>query len=79
LGDDSAITLDVCLVEISELLSTATYHLQQTTPRVVVFAVHPQVLGELIDLLRENGDLNLSGTRVPFVAFVLLDDFGFSL
>jgi hypothetical protein len=79
LRDYGSVSFDVCFVEISELPAAAADHLEQATSGVVVLAMQPQVLCEVVDLLREQRYLNLGRPCVHFVALVLDDDFAFSL
>jgi hypothetical protein len=56
-------------------ISTALTHEQeQTTTRVVVVLVLLQVLGEVLDALRQHCDLHLGGSGVTGVRRVLFDD-----
>ena len=76
LGDEGTIALDVLLGQIVQQAAALTDHLVQAPAAVVVVGVYLQVLGELIDPLGEDGDLNLGGTGVGFVGAVGLDDGG---
>ena len=40
----------------------------------MILLVGTEVLGEVVDSLGENGDLNFRGTRVALMACILLDD-----
>jgi len=70
LRDDGPITLHVCLVQVGELSSALADHHQETTSRVVVFAVYAQVLSEVVDPLGKQSDLNLGGACVRWVLLV---------
>src|SRR5436305_2492033 len=48
--------------------------LQQPAAGVVIVAVRAQMLGQLVDALREHCDLDLGGAGVGLRAAVLLDD-----
>ena len=56
------------------MASPPANHLQQPTLRVVVVFVLPHVRREVVDPLREHGDLNLRGACVPFVPSVFQND-----
>ena len=72
--DDSAVTLDVLGHQIVQHLAALTDHLQQAAAGVMILLVGTEVLGEVVDSLGENGDLNFRGTRVALMACILLDD-----
>ena len=74
LGDNGAVTLDVLLSDIVQQTTTLTDELEQTHAAVVVLLVHLQVLGELVDALGEDGDLDLRRTGVGLVGLVVDDD-----
>jgi hypothetical protein len=63
-------------LQIVEELATAGRHLKKATTRVKVFAVRAQVLGQMIDASREQGDLDLGRTGILLVGFVFCDDLG---
>ena len=79
LGDDGAVTLDVLVLQVVEKAATMAYHLVHAKTAMGVFLVDLQVLGELIDALREDGDLDLGGTGVVLAAAIGLDDRGLLL
>ena len=76
LGDDGAVALDVVLRHIVQQTAALADHLEQAHTAVVVLLVHLQVLGELIDALGEDGDLDLGGAGVALMGLVGLDDVG---
>ena len=76
LGDDGAVALDVVLRHIVQQTAALADHLEQAHTAVIVLLVHLQVLGELIDALGEDGDLDLRGAGVALMGLVLLDDRG---
>ena len=59
LGDDVAITLDVLLLEVVEETTTTTNEHQKTTTAVVVILVGFEVLGQDVDALGEERNLDL--------------------
>ena len=71
--DDSTVSLDVNLLEVTEEVSSVTYHLKKTTTAVEVLVVVLEVCVEVVDAVCEERDLNLRRTCVAFVCCVLLD------
>ena len=69
--NDGAVTLDVNLLKVTEKVSSVTYHLKKTAAAVVVALVLLQVLGEVVDSVCENRDLNLGRACVAFSCLVL--------
>ena len=76
LGNDGTIALDVLLHQVVEKAATLTDHLVQAATGVVVVGVNLEVLGELVDALGENSDLDFGRTGVGLVSAVGLDDGG---
>ena len=70
LGDNGAVTLNILLLEVVQETAAAADHLVHTKAGVGVLLVDLQMLRELIDALREDGDLNLRGTGVVLAAAV---------
>ena len=69
-----AVAVDVGALQVLEQPAALAHQHQQPAARVVVLAVLAQVLGELVDARREQGDLDLGGPGVVLVAAVLADD-----
>src|SRR6478752_10500073 len=76
LGDQGAVALEVGALEVTEQAAALADQHQQAAARVVVLAVLTQVLGELVDALGEQRDLDLGGSGVGAVAAELGDDLG---
>ena len=74
LADDSTVTLNVCLLEVVEEVSSVTDHLLKSAAAVEVFLVSLEVRGEVVDAGGEESDLYLGGTRIAFVGCVLLNE-----
>ena len=74
LGDDGTIALDVLLHEVVEQAAALTDHLVQAAAGVVILRVDLEVLGELVDALGENGDLDLGRTGVALMGAVGFDN-----
>ena len=51
-----------------------TDHFEQAASGVMVFLVHFQMLGEVVDSAGQNSNLNLGGTGVTFVGGVGFDN-----
>src|ERR1700761_2084561 len=79
LFDQSAVALEVASLEVvQEATAFADQH-QQATPRVVIFALLAQVLGEVVDALGEQRDLDLGGPGVLLVCAELRGDLALAL
>jgi len=71
--DDLAVTVDVGALQVIEQPATLTVHLEEATATVVILLVHPKVLGELLDPLAEERDLDAGRAAVSLMRPVLLD------
>lgn len=76
-GDQSTIALDVFFGEVVQQTAALTDHLVHAEPAVVILRMLLQVLGELMDALGQNGDLDLGGTGVALMRSIGLDNDGF--
>lgn len=74
LCDDGTVTLDVHLLEVAQEVTAVTDHLQKTPTAVVILHVGSQVLGQGVDAVGQDRDLNLGGACVTLVDGILLDD-----
>src|SRR5581483_12436441 len=72
--DQGAIALQIRPLQVVEQPAAAADELEQPAPRIVVLRVRAQVLRELVDPGREEGDLHLRGAGVAPVPAVLADD-----
>ena len=72
--DDRAVTLDIDLLKVAKKVSSVADHLQHATAAVVVLVVGLQVLGEGVDAMGKDRDLNLGRTGVALVGSVLLNN-----
>src|SRR5437764_12687360 len=68
--DEGAIALDVFALQVVQEPPAAADELQQAAARVVIVLVRPQMLGELVDPLRQHRDLDL---RRPGIRLVLAE------
>src|ERR1700742_2036465 len=78
-GDQGAVALQVRALEVTEHPPALTDQHQQAATRVVIFRVRPQVIGEFVDPLGQQRDLDLGGTGVTIAAAVLADQLAFFL
>jgi len=74
LGDNSAVTLDVLLLKVTEKVTAVTYHLKKTAAAVMVLGVYLKMLCERVDAVSENSDLHLGGACVALVYRIGSDD-----
>ena len=72
--DDSTVSLDVNLLEVTEKVSSVTDHLKKTATAVEVLVVVLEVCVEVVDAVCEKRDLNLGRTCVTFVSLVLFNN-----
>ena len=72
--DQRAVALDVFAAQVFEEAAAAADHTQEAAPGVMVLRMCLQVLGELRDPTRENGDLDLGRACVIVATGVVRDD-----
>src|SRR5690348_13320176 len=72
-GDQAAVALDVVAAHVVEQATAMADELHQPAASVMVTFVRPQVLGEVIDALREDRHLDLRRASVRLVEPVLGD------
>src|SRR5579885_3269023 len=75
-GDQRPVPLHVVAPHVVEKAPPAADQHEQAAPAVVVLLVRLEVLGEVVDALREDGDLHLGRTGVRLVEAVLADRCG---
>jgi len=66
-GDESSVSLDILIAQVSQQPPPLTNHHQKPSPTVVILLMGPQVLGEVIDSFGQQRDLDLGRTRVLLV------------
>ena len=71
LFDECSVRGQVAALEIREEPTAGTNHLQQPSAAVMVLGVSPEVLGEGINPLCEQGNLYLGGPGVLLVGLML--------
>ena len=74
LFDDSTVTVDILLGEVVEKVSSVTYHLKKTAAGMMVILVGLEVLGEGVDAMRKDRDLNFGRTGIALMGLVLVDE-----
>ena len=76
LGDDGSVAVDVLLGQVVEQAAALADHHEKAAAGVIVVLVGAQVLGELLDAVGEDGDLDLGGAGIALVGRVLSDQLG---
>ena len=77
LDEQSVVTVQIARLKIIEQLTTTVREHDETTARVEVLAVHPEVIREVVDTGADEGDLNFRRARILGVLLVFLDDIRF--
>ena len=68
------VLLNIPAFEVIEQAASLRDHLEQSAPRVVIFLVRFEVLGELVNPIREQRDLHLRRPRVALMRLVSGND-----
>src|SRR6266581_2571354 len=77
LVDDRAIAIEIGLLEVVEETAAPADELQQAAAAVMVLRMRLEVLGQVGDAVREEGDLYLRGPGVTLVGGKVDDQVGF--
>ena len=72
--DDALVPLLVLALHVVEELAALAHHLQEAAARVVVFLVRLEVLGQIVDPLREDRDLHLRRAGIVGLGGIVLDE-----
>lgn len=72
--NELAVLLDIIFHDVIEQVAALTYELEQTKAGRVILLVRLQVLGEAVDALGKDGDLNAGIACVLVVAAKFLDN-----
>jgi hypothetical protein len=72
--DEPAIALQIGPLQVLKESAAAPHHPEEPLPAVVIRFVALEVTSEVIDPLRQEGDLNRRTSPVPIVQPMLLDD-----
>ena len=75
-GDQSAVTLDVVLLQVCKQVSSVADHLEKAAAGMVVLLVELQVLVQVVDPVRQQRDLHFGRTGVALAAGIGLHDLG---
>ena len=68
-GEELLVTLHIVGLQIVKQLAAEGDHAEQATASAVIFRIARQVLGQMIDTIRETNDLHIGATGVFFVQF----------
>src|SRR5258707_8464777 len=71
--DELPVLREIGALQVLQEAAAALHHTQQAALPVVVLGVDPEVLGEAVDALGEQRDLNPAGAGVSFVQPVFPD------
>ena len=74
LGDDCAVTIDVLANQVIQEAAALTYENLQSASGSEVLVVLLQVLGQVLDALREQSDLAFGASRVAFTFAILCEN-----
>ena len=74
--DNSSVSFDILLSEVVKELLSVSNHLGKTSLRVEVLGVLLHVLGEAVDSIGKDSNLNLGRTGILLIDLVLSDDGG---
>ncbi|CCB67968.1 protein of unknown function [Hyphomicrobium sp. MC1] len=72
--DDLLIAGVVLGLDVVKELAALADHLEQATARMVVFLVRLEVLGQLVDAMRQDGDLDFRRAGVVGLRGIVFDD-----
>jgi hypothetical protein len=75
--NQSAIPVDVLLLEVIQETSPLSHQFDQAPAGVVIFGVDLEVVGQVTDPLAQNGHLNLSGAGIRFMQTKPVNDVPF--
>jgi hypothetical protein len=70
--DELFISLFVRPPEVVQKAPTPAHHHDQATTRAMVLDMILEVIGQILDTLGKQGNLDLGGSGIPFVKFVFL-------
>jgi hypothetical protein len=73
-ADHLVIALYIRALEVIQQTPALRDHLEQAAPRVIIFLVGFEMLGQLVNALAEQSDLYLWRTRIAVVRTELSDD-----
>ena len=74
LFNDCAVTVDIGLLKVTEEVTSVADHLQHAATAVVILVVSLEVLGQSVDAMSKDRNLNLGRTGVTLVGSILLNN-----
>src|SRR5882672_3819497 len=74
--DDALVTFKVLALQVIQQPAAFADHLDQSEARVIVLGMGPEMVGQLLDPLGEDGDLDLRGACIRVVRAKIVDDVG---
>jgi hypothetical protein len=77
--DDGAIAIDVCAFQIIEQRTALSYHGDQGTLGTEIFLVGFQMLCQVVDTVRKEGNLSFGGTGIGSALAILFEKGLFNL
>ena len=77
LRNGRTVTLDVLLHQVVEKVAAVTNHFEQAAAGMVILLMDFQMLGQVVDSLSEDRDLDFRGTGVFFVNLVICNNLDF--
>jgi hypothetical protein len=73
LGNQLAVPLDVLAAEVIQQPASLSHHHQKAPPPVVISLVLAEMLGEVVDALGEQGNLDFRRAGITLVMPILCD------
>src|ERR1043166_6933652 len=71
--DDLPVSVDIRTLQVVQETATTSDHLEEPTTTVVVLLVESEVIGQIVDPLGEQGDLNAGRSTVGLMLRIFLD------
>jgi hypothetical protein len=72
--DDAPVSFHILFLHVIEKTTTLTDQFQESPPGMMVFFVRLEVLRQILDARRQQGNLNLRGARVVLVDLIFPDN-----
>ena len=71
--DDLPVSVDIGTLQVVQETATTSDHLEESTPTMVVLLVEAEVIGQIVDPLGEQRDLNAGRSTVGLMRPIFLD------
>jgi hypothetical protein len=71
--DDLPVSVDIRTLQVVQETATTSDHLEESTTTVVVLLVESEVIGQIVDPLGEQRDLNAGRSTVGLMRPIFLD------